>query len=780
MKKRLAGLALPLLVIAACATPFDKEADTGDTAGALSANGKLDRLLEAVIAKGPNGKTPGVAQKGDEIDVLIAAEPAALPKLSNLAVHVRTVTSSGVMTARVSLLKVNAIAALAEVHHIEVAKKVKKSNDLGNGPAGLNTPVVLRPLGAEAHGGAGVVVGVLDSGLDYRHMDFRKADGRTRVRAMWDQSDTNTANTPAGFNYGRAYSEAQINGCLDGTESYCKETDTDGHGTHVTGSATGNGRAYVSGVTNQFQHAGVAPDADIVFVKFDFDGPRNTDAAIIDGVNWIFQQAAALGKPAVVNLSLGSDYSPHDGSTLEERGLDDLTGAGKIIVVAAGNPGVNVPSANQHLWGWPLHGSGTVPANGYSEITFNVNPGAQPGDYVFFNVWYEGADTNQVQIITPTSKSYPTDFGHKKSRTWKTGGAAGYYNTSDGAIGVFNGGSGDEFGTGSNNGDQDMYIEISDGYGTLPAAGLWKIRIHGTNSQPGGGKFHAWHGSSRGLFTSQPMYQDGPSNNAMTIGSPATAARALAIGAYATKLEWPYKDLDPAGGLCTSSCFQSYADAPLGYYDPFALGDLASFSARGPSRDGRILPTVSAPGVGIVSSLSQHALDYEKSLPVASTYYMRLNRVGPDELHSTLQGTSMASPHAAGAVALLLAKSPSLTPEGARAALQLTARHDAKTGTTTNNDWGAGRLDVSRALDAVCSTNDDCNDGCCNGGTCGAPACTAGSCAAGFTCQNAGTCSAACVPNAPTCGGGGAACTTNAQCCSGFTCGGKPGKRTCR
>src|SRR5687768_751755 len=121
--KRLAALTLPVLLIAACGTPFEDDGPTGGAAGAKTIDSKIDRRLAAVLHKGAGATTPGVAQKGDLIDVLIAANPSALPKLNGLGIHVRTVTSSGVMTATVPLHKVNAIAALNEVFHIEVAKR---------------------------------------------------------------------------------------------------------------------------------------------------------------------------------------------------------------------------------------------------------------------------------------------------------------------------------------------------------------------------------------------------------------------------------------------------------------------------------------------------------------------------------------------------------------------------------------------------------------------------------------------------------------------------------
>ena len=109
-----------------------------------------------------------------------------------------------------------------------------------------------------------------------------------------------------------------------------KETDSDGHGTHVAGIAAGNGSSSASG------YIGVAPDADIIFVKTTFQ-----DADIIDGITYIRQKAAAAGEPFVINLSLGSQDGAHDGTDPMDIDIDTVLAAtsGSAIVVAAGNEG---------------------------------------------------------------------------------------------------------------------------------------------------------------------------------------------------------------------------------------------------------------------------------------------------------------------------------------------------------------------------------------------------------------------------------------------------------
>ena len=136
-----------------------------------------------------------------------------------------------------------------------------------------------------AGSGRGVVVGIVDTGIDLAHADFRAASGQTRIKYLWNQPWSGTP--PAGFNYGAEYSEAQIN--AGGANHH----DDDGHGTHVAGIAAGNGRATGNGYA-AYRYVGMAPEADLIVVKM-----RNSDSDLINGVNYVFTRAAAMGKPAV-------------------------------------------------------------------------------------------------------------------------------------------------------------------------------------------------------------------------------------------------------------------------------------------------------------------------------------------------------------------------------------------------------------------------------------------------------------------------------------------------
>lgn len=166
----------------------------------------------------------------------------------------------------------------------------------------------------EGLSGQGVLVGIVDSGIDWRHLDFCNEDGSSRILSLWDQSAQPEAgqNPPKGYRRGVEYTREEINRALSLSEQegnlLIKERDFSGHGTSVLGIAAGNGRA--SGGVNR----GAAYDSDIIAVKMGIPGensfPRTVE--LMEGVDYLVRQAQRLGKPMALNLSFGNNYGSHE------------------------------------------------------------------------------------------------------------------------------------------------------------------------------------------------------------------------------------------------------------------------------------------------------------------------------------------------------------------------------------------------------------------------------------------------------------------------------------
>lgn len=236
--------------------------------------------------------------------------------------------------------------------------------------------------------GKDVLVGVVDSGIDYTHPDFRNPDGSTRILFLWDQSLEGSP--PEGFRNGQLYTKEDIDKALASNDPYAivPSRDTVGHGTAVTGIIAGNG-ASSGGVQK-----GAAPQASLVIVKLnDPTSPqfsRSTD--IMRGVKFVNDIALTLEKPIAINISYGTNDGAHDGNSLFERYLNSASERWKnVICVATGNEG----SSGHHY-----HGNVTKGITDTVELEINENIPS-----MFVTLWKNFADTMNLQLVAPSGRS---------------------------------------------------------------------------------------------------------------------------------------------------------------------------------------------------------------------------------------------------------------------------------------------------------------------------------------------------------------------------------------
>ena len=197
--------------------------------------------------------------------------------------------------------------------------------------------------------GKGVLIGIIDSGIEYSNADFQNEDGTTRIRFLWDQ--TVEGSPPAGYRNGTEFSAEEINEALRQPNRTMQlqrvpSLDTSGHGTAVAGVAAGNGR------NSKGQYRGVAPDGELIVVKLGNPGgigfPRT--AELMQAVDYIVKKAEELRMPVSINISFGNTYGSHNGTSLPERFLDAAAETGRTLIsVGTGNEGAEAGHASGFL-----------------------------------------------------------------------------------------------------------------------------------------------------------------------------------------------------------------------------------------------------------------------------------------------------------------------------------------------------------------------------------------------------------------------------------------------
>ena len=602
----------------------------------------LRRQLRVLGIPHPPGRSAGKTGQGF-LDVIVQTDDPGI--LSRAGIQVRSF-SGDVATVSASPDQIAQMQAMPGVSYIDAPAVCRPSLDVSTDSMGL-IPVHSGVLG-RPYTGAGVILGFCDSGIDWRHPDFRRTDGSSRILFIWDQTD-DSGPAPSGYGYGSEYDSGAINAAIGGAGDV-RGRDFWGHGTHVAGIAAGNGRGSGNGRPAGV-YVGVAPDADLIIVKSG-DGEFLSNY-IMDGVDYIFKRAQDYdaSRPVAVNLSVGTHLGPHDGTSLFERFMDQqLNGQGRAVIVASGNEGNKAVHAEAYLE--PDSGPDTV------QVQLHV-PENAPGtrDAVRLDIWAARHAEAEVSIRTPGGQVLgPVPSGGLQE--WDT--AEGHIYADNASGGMY-----------PNNGDVEILVDLEDsagggGHSDNLAAGGWRLEFRGK-----AGRLDAWiYQSTTGdaAFTNHAVYST-------LVAEPGNAYSVITVGAYVTRTEWPSLLADPwgPGGLET--------------------GRLSASSSPGPTRPGdffpdtRRKPEITATGEFIVSSLSSF-----KTIPVSG--YMTAS----DSFHHAWNGTIMAAPHVTGLAALLFESNPGLDPVDIQNAIVSTARHDGLTGEVWNPSWGFGKCDGLEAM----------------------------------------------------------------------------------
>jgi len=580
-------------------------------------------MSKRLLTPGPEGEPL--------VNLIVEGEvPEQILRISGVEVntHVGSFT-----TVRCPLSRLGLLANLAGVRRLHAAGKCKLLLDRSAVEVGATQVRQVVPPNFAGRAGAGVLIGIVDSGVDLHHGDFCRPDKSTRIVSAWDQ--TTKGIPPAGFTYGTEWTAADINAQRSTMRDYV------GHGTHALGIAAGDGSRANPG-KQAFVFVGMAPEADLCVVDTDLQA-----TSIVDGVNYIFQVAQKLHEPAVVNLSLGTQDGPHDGTYALDQMIQALTGPGKIVVAAAGNDGDTALHGAADVGGGAQTLDLEVPA--YTALDGAVN------DYIILGGWYRGTDDVALEITTPDG----THLGPIAPGDSLVG-----QDTPDGYLNIYNAT------TSPSNGDHEIYAEIFDATAAKPPkAGEWSVRLTPISvSGPGHVDLYLSDQFLGGGSVLSSWGAGAVSGGVVT--APGDADSVICVGAYTTKACWDSKD------------GHTYCFNPIP-----TEGAIAGFSSQGPRRDGVLKPDLAGPGFGVASAMSADA-QFE-------TPY-----ITPDGAHVVQAGTSFATPHVTGTVALLLSQPvyAHAGPGYLLSRIKQTARSDGFTGAIPNPVWGYGKLSVSGAM----------------------------------------------------------------------------------
>lgn len=581
--------------------------------------------------------------------------------LSKRGVAIGTITKN-IATANIPLQQVSAIAAMPGIKRIELPLLFRKTDTLTNKLTGAGRVLNGDSPLPGAFTGKNVLIGIIDDGIDITHPEFLDASGKTKLRSLWNM-DYSGGTSPPGYFYGHAWASDSINAHIiryNGGQiplsDMKRKFGYSFHGTPVTGLAAGN--------------SGIAPRADIVSVALTALGDTILHSdRIIDAIAYIYSKAQEADKKCVINISLGlMDGAPHDGKSMVERAIDNFCEDKPDILVctSAGNYG----NTWKHWGGFPIHADSSF---GFFKCAYSAP--------LYFSIPKQYSNTLRISLTDSKLRDQGAPNFHRDSIFAQTP----YLLVSDliqngpVTINTFlpNGTPSSRltFTAAHANDDYDELIvnvseltSVSSNFDFHLYRFIWK----------GTGMVHAWfpffnlHPAfvfSQNPYPNDPTYRS--CDNDYTTVIPSHAYTVLSTGAYNVR-----------------NCYVNIQGNVVNQYPKCQL---AYFTSRGPTADGRIKPDIINPGDNVLAPRSRMETFVGHEFILSANW-------------ESFGGTSASSPISAGMAALIWEAHPNFIRDSVVARIKNNTYTDAHTNTfgpVPNNVAGAGKADVFKALTGI-------------------------------------------------------------------------------
>lgn len=557
-----------------------------------------------------------------------------------------------IVTAQIPVGKFYEVSKLAQVKYMQLAQRMSVCNYNARRMSGVDEVHSAKGIN-RGYTGNGVIVGMVDVGIDFNSIEFRNEQGESRVKSVYLPCVEGGATSEIGGEElpGSSYATPEAIAALT------TDCTTMSHGTHTTTTAAGSYKGN--------DCYGVATDADLVLCAMPEE--ELTDVNIANSIAYIFDYADRVGKPAVINMSLSSNCGPHDGTSMLSQAMAAITGKGKICVLSVGNDATLLTKVSKQF-------------NVDNDLlcTFFENLYARYCILGDCDMWANSSRPFKAQFVIydKRKKAFAYESAWYEASSSDDGVVELNFDEIDKMKEIYTGKVCFSSGIG-NNGNMELYTTFNvKAVCEASEAGNYYMGMR--FSADDGVTLTGWTNTGTGMVSygiDGWVYGTSDGN----ISDLVTGEGVISVGAYCSCISVP--------------TFGGTVD-----YDGGELGDIAYFSSYGKDMNGISRPTVTAPGYVVVSCLNRFDTDAIASVS-DKTYSQDID--GSTYLWGTMYGTSQSAPVVAGTIALWLEADAELTPDDVNLILEQSSTRDEFVEQGNSDKWGYGKLNALKGLQII-------------------------------------------------------------------------------